>query len=175
MTRYFYDTEFLENGETIDLLSIGIVADDGREFYGVNAWADWERAYADKWLRENVLSSIPTMELRRAVRRPVGPDVTLNLAEEVRDFLLAGDTPPQLWAWYAAYDHVALCQLWGRMIDLPEGIPMFTNDLKSIQHLFAPRLVLPEQQGTEHNALEDARHLRDNYARVFSAIENGMI
>ncbi len=34
MTRYFYDCEFLENGNTIELISIGIVADDGREYYG---------------------------------------------------------------------------------------------------------------------------------------------
>ena len=33
--RYFYDTEFLEDGETIDLISIGIVAEDGREYYAV--------------------------------------------------------------------------------------------------------------------------------------------
>ena len=39
--RYFYDTEFLEDGETIDLISIGIVAEDGREYYAVNLNADW--------------------------------------------------------------------------------------------------------------------------------------
>lgn len=31
MTRYFYDTEFIEDGHTIDLISIGIVADPGVE------------------------------------------------------------------------------------------------------------------------------------------------
>ncbi len=29
--RYFLDTEFYEDGKTIDLISIGIVAEDGRE------------------------------------------------------------------------------------------------------------------------------------------------
>jgi hypothetical protein len=27
--RYFYDTEFLEDGKTIELISIGIVCEDG--------------------------------------------------------------------------------------------------------------------------------------------------
>ena len=31
--KYFYDTEFLEDGHTFDLISIGIVAEDGREYY----------------------------------------------------------------------------------------------------------------------------------------------
>src|SRR4051812_11038169 len=33
--KYFYDTEFLEDGQTIELISIGIVAEDGREYYAV--------------------------------------------------------------------------------------------------------------------------------------------
>ena len=51
------------------------------------------------------------------------------VAREVRCFILAAPDP-ELWAWCGAYDHVALCQLWGRMIDLPKGVPMWTNDLK---------------------------------------------
>lgn len=34
MTIYCYDTEFLEDGRTIDLISIGIVCEDGRSPYG---------------------------------------------------------------------------------------------------------------------------------------------
>lgn len=30
--RYFYDTEFIEDGHTIELISIGVVAEDGREY-----------------------------------------------------------------------------------------------------------------------------------------------
>ncbi|MBA3574969.1 MAG: 3'-5' exoribonuclease, partial [Pseudonocardiales bacterium] len=31
--RFFYDCEFIEDGLTIDLVSIGVVDEDGREFY----------------------------------------------------------------------------------------------------------------------------------------------
>jgi hypothetical protein len=31
-----YDLEFLEDGRTIELISIGMVCDDGREYYAVN-------------------------------------------------------------------------------------------------------------------------------------------
>lgn len=38
--KYFFDTEFIEDGRTIDLVSIGIVCEDGREYYAVSAEAD---------------------------------------------------------------------------------------------------------------------------------------
>ncbi|HET7322728.1 MAG TPA: hypothetical protein VFJ06_00160 [Halococcus sp.] len=36
--RFFYDTEFIDNGRIIDLISIGVVAEDGREFYAIFAY-----------------------------------------------------------------------------------------------------------------------------------------
>ena len=36
----------------------------------------------------------------------------------------------ELYAYYGSYDHVALCWLFGKMIELPDGFPMYTNDLK---------------------------------------------
>ncbi|TWH05595.1 uncharacterized protein DUF5051, partial [Rhodococcus rhodochrous J45] len=53
--KYFYDTEFLENGSTIDLISIGIVAEDGREYYAVNSDMDHDRIAHDEWLCKNVV------------------------------------------------------------------------------------------------------------------------
>ena len=38
--RYFYDCEFIEDGRTIDLVSIGVVAEDGREYYAVSTEFD---------------------------------------------------------------------------------------------------------------------------------------
>jgi hypothetical protein len=165
--KYFYDCEFLEDGRTIELISIGIVAEDGREYYAI---ADLTIAMVDRirrheWLMANVVPHLPQPEPRHAGDARLF-DYTSGLikpkaqiAAEVRDFLLAADSSPELWAWYGAYDHVALCQLWGRMIDLPEGIPMWTNDLRQECHRLGNPTV-PEQDGGEHHALADARHLR---------------
>jgi hypothetical protein len=43
VVKYFYDCEFLEDGKTIDFISIGIVAEDGREFYAVSNEFDTRR------------------------------------------------------------------------------------------------------------------------------------
>jgi hypothetical protein len=178
MTRLFYDTEFIEDGRTIDLISIGIVAEDGREYYAVASDAPWDRIRESDWLVRNVLPSLPVTgrtsldaylkNSPNSFPRPsisfVGPDVTNTqvkprqvIANEVRDFILA-KPDPQLWAWYGAYDHVVLCQLWGRMIDLPEGVPMWTNDLKQeAERAGNPKLPDGPAQHAEHNALHDAR------------------
>lgn len=162
MTTYCYDTEFLEDGKTIELISIGIVADDGREYYAVNSDMPVDRIWEHKWLKENVWPHLPIE------RNGVHPTIYLDkrsalvkpkwvIANEVRDFLLSGDTKPSLWADYAAYDHVVLCQLWGTMMQLPDGIPMWTHD---IEQVIEPLLGFekPHQESSEHNALADARH-----------------
>jgi hypothetical protein len=158
-----YDTEFLEDGRTIELISIGMITEDGREYYAVNSEMPVKRIFAHKWLMENVVPSLPLRNTHS--EQLIAVDVSRTeakprqvIANEVRDFILA--TPdPELWAWYAAYDHVALCQLWGSMIDLPDGVPMWTNDLKQeVQRLGNP--ALPALSGiTEHNALDDAREV----------------
>jgi hypothetical protein len=168
MTKIFYDLEFLEDGRTIDLISIGMVAEDGRELYAVNRDMPVKRIAKHDWLRANVVPSLPRIHGDRrhyvsARRNPLAldfdhPDMLSRerIAAKVEYFILS--TPDvELWAWYGAYDHVALCQLWGRMIDLPPGVPMWTNDLKQeCMRLGNPQM--PEQAEGHHNALADARH-----------------
>lgn len=169
--KHYYDLEFLEDGITIELISVGIVAEDGREYYAVNLDAPWHKVCEDQWLLDNVVPSLPLRAVRDRYSHPIDvhhPDVKpkSQIADEVKAFLLSNGTPPELWAYYAAYDHVGLCQLWGRMIDLPDGIPMWTNDFKQeIERLGIAHLVVVESDA-EHNALADARGLRDAARRV---------
>ncbi len=147
MRRYFYDTEFIEDGVTIDLVSIGVVDEEGREFYAVSTEFNPDRAIP--WVREHVLDKLPSPA-----------DRAWRSREQIRDDLLAFLTEPdekiELWAWFAAYDHVALCQLWGPMPALPRELPRMTKDLRQRwDDLERPRLP-PSPSGT-HDALVDAR------------------
>src|SRR5262245_26848645 len=56
--RYFYDCEFIEDGRIIDLVSIGVVDERGREFYAISTEFD-DRA-AVPWVRRNVLDRLPS-------------------------------------------------------------------------------------------------------------------
>lgn len=138
--RFWFDTEFIEDGKSIDLMSIGIVAEDGREYYAESAECDLDRA--SDWVRQNVIPHLAGETKLRSV-----------IAAEVRQFMGEG---PEIWAYYADYDWVALCQLYGTMMQLPKGWPMFAMDVKQLAMMLGnPRL--PEQGKGEHNALADAR------------------
>jgi len=181
VTAIGYDLEFLDDGRTIELISIGMVSDDGREYYAVNSEAPWERIRESDWLVRNVLPSLPitgrtSLDSYLKVPQNSYPKPTLNLvradtsntlvkphwviANEVRDFIQAAGPGIELWANYGAYDHVALAQLWGPMVKLPEGVPMFTHDIQQeASRLGLSWDDLPKQAGIgEHNALADARH-----------------
>jgi hypothetical protein len=158
--KYFFDLEFLEDGRTIDLISIGIIAEDGREFYAVCEENDWYKIANHQWLRENVLPYLP-VEYREFIPGKWIPIIKDSpywaTKSELRERLLTfiGDDTPEWWAYYADYDWVCLAQLFGRMIDLPKGWPMYCRDIKQLADSVGnPQL--PKQSG-EHHALNDAR------------------
>ena len=145
--RYFYDTEFIEDGTTIDLVSIGVACEDGREYYAISTAFDPARAGV--WVRRNVLDKLPSPADPAWRSRTV-------IRDELAEFLAAGEGDPELWAWYAAYDHVVLAQLWGNMTALPRFIPRFTNELRQLWEA-ADYPEIPDSGPDQHHALADAR------------------
>jgi len=150
--RFFYDTEFYENGweNPIDLISIGIVAEDGRDLYLENADFDPANVPAGHFLVDNVFPWLYDT-----------PDALLHrhqIRDEVYKFLVL-DSPEEdheLWGYYADYDHVILAQLFGTMVDMPDELPWYTLDLKQEIHRLGIDQ-LPAQLGVQHHALADAR------------------
>lgn len=156
--KYFLDTEFIESGPEapIYLISLGIVSEDGRKYYAING--DCPFHLADEWVQKNVLDKIDTTE-----------GIPLKqIRQELLDFIRESEEKPEFWAYYADYDWVVFCQIFGRMIDLPKEWPKYCKDLKQeLDRLKAKKI--PEPVG-EHNALVDAiwnlslyRHLAKNY------------
>lgn len=238
--NYFLDTEFLEGTQrknffwktkpTIDLISIGIVSEDGREYYAISkefnikeAWNRWQprtgqgdRNYMqprEYWIRENVLLPI-FIELRDshighwmpcrsvAFDYPITADMKFTyrnfrdlirsygksnkeIATEVEAFCNSVSTnisvihstdawwraKHKFYGYYADYDWVVFCWLFGNMVGLPRHFPMHCIDLKQsfdgIQNHLRDRnpdpnidlKTLPEypKQKNEHNALADAK------------------
>jgi len=139
--RVYLDTEFIEDGKTIDLLSIGLVREDGATYYAESSEADHSKA--DDWVKANVLVHLKGGEFLRT---------RAQIASEILEFV---GEKPEFWAYYADYDWVALCQLYGRMIHLPKGWPMFCRDIIQLaKSLGNPRLA--KQDSAEHHALADA-------------------
>jgi hypothetical protein len=251
--EYYLDTEFIEGPQkrrflgihyantkpTIDLISIGIVAEDGREYYEISkdfnlkeAWNRYQLEPDNKvgarigclpnqkkvyWIRGNVLKPIfdelilkESNEVYNSLECYALFDIPDNyipvcgndfnyknlkalinkygktnneIAEEIKyfcgpDFINGRNyTVPEFYAYYADYDWVVFCWIFGKMIDLPKGFPWYCRDLKQnfdvlAEHLntersfFTPKQwvemvkeVHPDypKQTNEHNALDDAR------------------
>jgi hypothetical protein len=146
--RYFYDCEFIEDGHTIDLVSIGVVDESGREFYAVSTEFDANKA--GSWVRQHVLPQLPPPSEQTWKSRS-------NIRDDLYEFLTSRSGDIELWAWYAAYDHVALAQLWGPMPTLPRRVPKFTRDLRQRwEDVGKPKL--PGAPDNAHDALADAKH-----------------
>lgn len=214
--NYYYDTEFLEGtqtkrflgipyGETlptIDLISIGIISEDNREYYAISkdfnlkeAWNRYDLVQQSGdsrnifpegkkvyWIRDNVLKPIYDdlfekiveddnmltgdeyvyfnyTNLRKLIKRygktdkqiveeiklfthvigkeypeecSCGERYTCYQCQEISEYNNNLDDNIQFYGYYSAYDHVALCWLFGKMMDLPESFPMYTFDLKQM-------------------------------------------
>ena len=240
--KYFLDTEFIEGNQkrffgktkpTIDLISIGMVAEDGREYYAISkdfnlkeAWNRYdivtEQVYEDLrnvfpegrkkkiyWIRENVLKPIFD-DFLSPIQDSIDNNYrkfTINnfkfllnkygksnkeIANEIIDFTFKDSSEIlkngiKFYTYFGDYDWVVFCWLFGKMIDLPKGFPMYSNDLKqTIDEKQSNRYKLKEiidktkaltkheeselihplnlkdhpnypKQYNEHNALQDAR------------------
>lgn len=121
IVKYFIDTEFAERPCSIDLISLAIVAEDGREFYAESS--EFRDHMANDWVRENVCP----------------------------------------WLWSRGDESVVFCWLFGSMIDLPKGWPMYCRDVKQLcDSMGNPRL--PQNGSGPHHALSDARWIKSTFA-----------
>ena len=95
--RFFYDCEFIEDGRTIDLLSLGMVTETGEELYLVSTECDTSRA--NPWVQRNVLPKLPNPSDSAWCDRR-------TMRERITAFWKHHDDghPMELWAWVAAYD-----------------------------------------------------------------------
>jgi hypothetical protein len=159
--RWFFDTEFIDTGHSIDLISIGMVNEEGQTYEA--CFEDgWREDECGLWLQTNVLPKLPPREKRK--RR-------YEVAEEIVELV---GRKPEFWSYFGAYDWVALCQLVapdGRLLGLPKGDadwPHICFDLKMLMVLynFRKSVLPPRIEGTEHGALSDALWVRDSFIQI---------
>jgi 3' exoribonuclease, RNase T-like len=114
--KYWLDTEFIARPFTVDLISIGLVAEDGREFYAESSEVDWTKANA--WTRENVR---PQLDGRGMSREDIG--YALHRFAH-------GDEHPVFWGYFPAFDWVAFVGLFGALDELRFHFPQLCLDIK---------------------------------------------
>lgn len=150
--RYFLDTEFSERPSTIELISLGLVSEDGRELYLESS--EFDDSACNAWVKANVLPHLGPKDQR---------DSRAGMRLRLFDFILQHEAP-EFWGYYAAYDWVAFCWIFGPMADLPHGWPMMAYDLRQwLDHKGLKHVRQPDDM--PHHALSDARWIRDTFLR----------
>lgn len=208
--KYFIDTEFIEGFHKprfgkkrhfIDLISIGIACEDGREYYAISKEYDYHKA--DEWVKKNVI--LPAYidavhgdnrnrydvhnfhwaygKLNKTIAEEMMmffyPAISWQFKGQEAEFLSRGKQygwiadQPQFYGYYADYDWVLFCSLFGRMIDLPKGFPMYCIDLKQMMDERGltkewKKENCPYPEG-EHNALVDAKWNKLLYEKIMAA------
>lgn len=86
------------------------------------------------------------------------------------------EVPIKFYGYYADYDWVVFCWLFGKMIDLPKGFPMFAFDIQQQieEYKIDKNQLLKEvPQVNCHNALQDAIWNKSAYNWIQNKINNG--
>lgn len=152
-TLFSFDCEFVDTGTTAELISIGLVRQDGAELYLENRdFPDHSGHLLDDWMNRHV------MDKTFLVTAPDDPRIVphAEIARQVADFLMSGDGAPSIWAHYASYDYLCFARLFGRVLDIPDGLPRFAMDFRVLQELSG--IKAPSQSPVNaHHALVDAR------------------
>ena len=166
--RIFFDCEFTGLVKDTQLISLGIVSENGRTFYA--EFSDYDKKKLDEWLEENVIanlrfgngypSSTPVVDYEHHAMCGTRWEVVKSLGEWLEQFDVI-----EVWSDCLAYDWVLFCDLFGGAMSLPKTINYIPFDICT---LFWANGVDPDvdreefadMQGKKHNALHDAKVIR---------------
>lgn len=163
INRYFFDTEFYDPQEEsfkIEFISLGIVAENNKEFYGIYNGFDEDKCKKFAWLNEHVLSKLLPHSERLDLK---------TIKQSILDIIEPCDEI-EFWAKNGTYDFFIMCRLFGGLGGLRDtlsekkGITKVSfrdsNDLRrELDYPQTPELA----EADKHDAIVDARHEKVEY------------
>lgn len=174
--RYFLDTEFNDNVSHVELISVGVVAWDDREFYAINKEYAGGNSKNPKviscndWVKVNVIPNL--VEPLDAEGLDFDTTVLvlgdlIAIKNGMQDFV-GNDPFPEFWAYYGHYDWFLVTQLWKSFTKLPKNWPTACYDVNQFAKHSGCRRSLPKKLTPEHNALVDARWTKLAFQHVLA-------
>ena len=175
--RVFFDTEFTGLHQDTTLISLGMVAEDGREFYA--EFTDYDQGRVNDWIRENVIAHLQwggegtDMAIKTFNRglRWEYHGTRAGVVKYLTDWLAKYDYV-RMWSDVLAYDWMLFCELFGGALNLPRNVYYIPFDLAT---LLADQDIDPDidreafaNMGSQykHHALHDARVIRACFAII---------
>ena len=157
--KIFFDTEFTGLHQGTTLISIGMVAEDGRELYcELN---DYDKSQIDDWLKDNVIANLHN----------TNPINTEQLRKAIEGFIEPYDKV-EMWSDCLSYDWVLFNQIFGHAFNIPKNVYYIPFDLSSMLKIYGydPDLDRKVFSGLDleikHNSLSDARMIKACYEKI---------
>jgi hypothetical protein len=173
MPKVFFDCEFTGLHQQTTLVSIGLIAEDGRTFYA--EFTDYDKGQVDAWIKENVIDnlSIPgNIESSGGPLELMVRGSTAVVGSALRQWLTQFDQV-EIWSDVLAYDWVLFCQLFGHAFNIPKNVYYIPFDLATFfkvkgidPDINRERFLEWPDSENKHNALWDARVIKACYERL---------
>lgn len=159
--RVYFDTEFTGLHQYTTLISIGMVDESGREFYGV--LTDYDDNQVDEWIHKNVIEHLDSETHISGDREMMALAVAQWLNDYAEGVEMWGDVP--------AYDWVLFCQLFGHTFRIPKQVYYMPFDIATLFKMKGGDPNIGREQfagmeGCKHSAIHDARVIKACYDRL---------
>jgi hypothetical protein len=168
--KLYLDTEFTGLHQAAKLISLALVAENGRALYA--EFTDFDKKSMSPWIQENVLDKLllngkePPFKVEQDGILHVKGDRSF-IKNELETFL-SGFGAVEIWADVPHYDWVLFCELFGGAMGIPQNVFFICFDLATLllekgidpgskrSELVAERLGEIPLKHAPHNALYDA-------------------
>jgi 3' exoribonuclease, RNase T-like len=166
--RIFFDTEFTGLHKNTTLISIGLVSDNGEEFYA--EFTDYNKKQVDEWLQTNVIDNlvIPDLLTEQKINNFKGD---INYIQQKLRIWLSQFEHVEIWSDCLAYDWVLFNHIFEHAFNIPKNVYYIPFDICT---LFKLKGIDPDINresfagidGKKHNALHDAKVIKTCYEKL---------
>lgn len=156
------------------LISIGLVAEDGKSFYA--ELADYDKSQVDEWIEEYVISNLKPLD----VTWNTNPDAwefvgdTKRVSEALGRWLSQFDNV-EMWSDCLSYDWVLFCNLFDHAFNIPKNVYYIPFDICTLfkindidPDINREEFAKVEASKQKHNALWDAIIIKKCYDRLMA-------
>ena len=177
--KVFMDTEFTGLHKGTTLISIGLVAENGKSFYA--ELTDYDKSQVDDWLEENVISHLylDKAQYDRRLRDSYDEVESVGTADHVKhelEWWLKQFDDIEIWSDCLSYDWVLFNNIFGTAFDIPKNVYYIPFDICTVFKLkgIDPDISREEfidnsVEGEKHNALYDAKVIKACYEKLMKA------
>lgn len=182
-TKVFMDTEFTGLHQFTELISIGLIDENGNTFYAENDFSLEQLKERDEdWIHENVIKNLNFRDclghFHDVINRPDGTTETIVLgSEKLLQFQLCIWLKKydyvEIWSDCLAYDWVLFNQLFGHAFNIPHNVNYIPFDICTMMKVLGidpdvnrEEFACMTKNDVKHNALWDARVIKACYKKL---------